>query len=281
MASARGGYGGYVIAISWPPREPWWRKPARYFVQFYHRPIPHWLFRWAVIPLLAAVFLFIAVGIAISFDDATQFMTGLENPYSKPSLSSSPTPTVIQQLSPFAVQQIPAPSRVDRPYQGLAIAMRIAGWVAIPALIGGAVGLTAAETLRRMFNRSDYRLIVKDKGNSCYISNYVGQGEEDDATLKEFCQAHGYDPVRTQRCWKKLFYNAWHTNAVYGASDRGSFAAKVAISYIQLFDSCLVCYAYVGDASSGLTGLDVSSISPDLRDLPAESKRSRANCYKG
>ncbi|MFF2041822.1 DUF6313 family protein [Kitasatospora sp. NPDC058170] len=209
-------------------------------------------------------------------------MTGLENPYASPSSSSSPAPDAIQKVSLFAAQPTPVsvPSPAERPYQGLAVAMRIVGWVAIPALIGGAVGLTAAETLRRMFNRSDYRLIIKDKGNSCHISNYVGQSEEDDAALREFCRAHGDDSVRSQRCWKKLFYNAWHTSAVYGASDRGAYAAKAAISYVQLFNSCLVCYARMEDAPAGPADINVSSAPRGRRVMLAASKHPRANCYK-
>ena len=56
------------------------------------------------------------------------------------------------------------PWRLEGYQQGLAIALRITGWIMVPAAVGSAAGLVIAEQLRRLFNADPSRRLGDHAG---------------------------------------------------------------------------------------------------------------------
>ncbi|WP_345612438.1 hypothetical protein [Streptomyces sanyensis] len=127
-------------ADQWPPKESLLRKPLRYMVQCYHVPIVHWLVLRAIYPVVIVGGLFGWLAALTSASLAAQFLIGFENPFSPPKdLDLSPTE------------------------QNLAVALRLVGWIIVPALVGSAAGTLAGEQLGRLFNRELDVLIEADE----------------------------------------------------------------------------------------------------------------------
>src|SRR4051812_39095343 len=96
----------------------WWYRPL--FIWF--RKSAFWVF------LFSAVLYLLTAWSLESFDCAAQFMIGYLNPFNPPLALSSGQ-------------------------QALVIALRVVGWLLVPATVGATAGLVSAELMRRYFNQ--------------------------------------------------------------------------------------------------------------------------------
>ncbi|MFF0164039.1 hypothetical protein ACFYRY_42110 [Streptomyces sp. NPDC005263] len=104
-------------------------KIKKFLYKWWYRPLFFWFMRstfWAF--LFSAVLYLLTAWSLDSLDCAAQFMIGYQNPFNPP-----------LPLSPCQ--------------QALVIALRVVGWLLVPATVGATAGLVSAELMRRYFNQ--------------------------------------------------------------------------------------------------------------------------------
>lgn len=120
----------------WLPKQSRPDRVADAVRMWWSRPLVRWFRMRGIYAFVFAAALYVATGFAISFSCAAQFMIGYQNPFDPP-------------------------WHLEGYQQGLAIALRITGWIIVPAAVGSMAGLVLAEQLRRLFNADVSRRLGK------------------------------------------------------------------------------------------------------------------------
>jgi hypothetical protein len=228
--------------LEWPPDRSfrWHNRVIKWGYAWWYRPLVMWFrLRGYRFPLtIGVVFLLGAWGLG-SYDQSAQFLIGLANPFD-------------------------ANLDLTNAERSWAIAMRLVGWIVVPATVGSAAGLITAEQMRRLFNQppklkdgrlqSALRVAARQAWTHANRSGrsllhrasqlprkvrvsdiFEGPWTDQEALIcRGFFERHGYHRWRTRRHFRKIFYNLhWQTKAVYDADDRDDHCRTEAFTWVD------------------------------------------------
>ena len=246
----------------WPPKEPFNQWIQRHILQFWHRPITVWFRERGVIALGVFSVAFVCLSVALgSFDDSPRYMIGYTDPFLLRHIAvpNRPASIVVPFAPPssFVAQQPPSdplPTGLTGGPQLAAIALRILGWIAAPAMIGSIAGLLAAESLRRRHGQG--LIAAGRRGSSHYMFHYREPRRDDgswenDELLKQFYRGHGWSHREAQRCWRNIFIAASAIVPVERHHQRGRAAAGQVLLALTTFNWCPFCLKAIRQVPPG------------------------------